>query len=254
MRRARCARMLQQAGIAVLLLVVSVLAACGEASGAQRVAATVTPTVTPSMVYVAIGASDAVGVGASDPNTTAYVPRLIARLPARAFALNLGVSGYTVKQALAEELPQALAAHPTLVTVWLVGNDFRQCTPLADYQRDLDSLLGQLQSQTHAQVFVANVPDMSLLPAIRDGSPNLGACLRGLQPAQIRAVVAQWNTVIDAVVAKHQQVLVDLFHSDLAAHPDYIASDGFHPSDGGYRVLADLFWTQITAHHAVPGA
>jgi acyl-CoA thioesterase-1 len=206
------------------------------------------------MVYVAMGASDAVGVGASDPNTTAYVPRLIARLPAHAFALNLGVSGYTAKQALAEELPQALSAHPTLVTVWLVGNDFRQCTPLADYQRDLDSLLGQLQSQTHAQVFVANAPDMSLLPAIRDGSPNLGACLRGLQPAQIRAVVAQWNAVIDAVVAKHHQVLVDLFHSDLEAHPEYIASDGFHPSDSGYRVLADLFWTQITAHHAVPGA
>ena len=143
--------------------------------------------------------------------------------------------GYTVKQALAEELPQALTAHPTLVTVWMVGNDFRQCTPLADYQRDLDSLLGQLQSQTHAQVFVANAPDMSLLPAIRDGSPGLGACLRGLNPAQIRAVVAQWNTVIDAVVAKHHQVLVDLFHSDLAAHPDYIASDGFHPSDAGYR-------------------
>src|SRR5690348_6617921 len=248
----RCARML---GIAVLLLALGALAlaACGEASSARRATSQATPTVTPSMVYVALGASDAVGVGASDPSTTAYVPRLIARLPAHAFALNLGVNGYTVKQALAEELPQALAAHPTLVTVWLVGNDFRQCTPLADYQRDLDSLLGQLQSQTHAQVFVANAPDMSLLPAIRDGSPNLGACLRGLQPAQIHAIVEQWNTVIDAVVAKHHQVLVDLFHSDLAAHPDYIASDGFHPSDGGYRVLADLFWALITAHHAVPG-
>ena len=249
----RRARMLQRAGIAVVLLALCALAACGEASSARRATPKATPTATPSMVYVALGASDAVGVGASDPSTTAYVPRLIARLPAHAFALNLGVNGYTVKQALAEELPQALAAHPTLVTVWLMGNDFRQCTPLADYQRDLDSLLGQLQSQTHAQVFVANAPDMSLLPAIRDGSPGLGACLRGLNPAQIRAVVAQWNTVIDDVVAKHHQALVDLFHSDLAAHPNYIASDGFHPSDGGYRVLADLFWTQITAHHAVPG-
>ena len=251
---ARCVRMLRRAGIAALLLALAVLAACGEASGSRYVPPAATPSATPSMVYVAMGASDAVGVGASDPNTTAYVPRLIARLPAHAFALNLGVNGYTVKQALAEELPQALSAHPTLVTVWLVGNDFRQCTPLADYQRDLDSLLGQLQSQTRAQVFVANAPDMSLLPAIRDGSPNLGACLRGLQPAQIRAVVAQWNAVIDAVVAKHHQVLVDLFHSNLEAHPEYIASDGFHPSDSGYRVLADLFWTQITAHHAVPGA
>src|SRR5690349_19355119 len=116
----RRARMLQRAGIAVLLLALCALtlAACSQASGAQHAIPKATPTATPSMVYVALGASDAVGVGASDPSTTAYVPRLIARLPAHAFALNLGVNGYTVKQALADELPPALAAHPTLVTVW----------------------------------------------------------------------------------------------------------------------------------------
>lgn len=251
LRRARRAALPELLGLLWLLVVMLLtLAACGRSSGAPSTAATATPTVRPSMVYVALGASDAVGVGASDPNRTAYIPLLISRLPPHAQALNLGVNGYTVHQALANELPQALAAHPTLVTVWLIGNDFRQCTPLASYQRDLDSLLGQLASQTQAQIFVANAPDMSLLPAVRDGS---AACLRGKSPAQIRAVVEQWNAAIGATVAKHHAVLVDLFHSDLAAHPDYISSDGFHPSDAGYRRLADLFWAQITAHHAVPG-
>ena len=238
--------------LAGLLGALVTLAACGGGAGAPASnMATATATVKPSMVYVALGASDAVGVGATDPNRTAYIPLLISRLPPHAQALNLGVNGYTVRQALANELPPALAAHPTLVTVWLVGNDFRQCTSLSAYQRDLDSLLGQLQSQTKAQVFVANAPDMSLLPAIRDGSP---ACLRGQSPARIRAVVEQWNAAIAGVVAKHHETLVDLFHSDLASHPEYIASDGFHPSDAGYRRLADLFWAQITARHAVPGA
>jgi lysophospholipase L1-like esterase len=236
----------------LLLAALLTLVACG--AGADSLlpkAPTPTATVKPSMVYVALGASDAVGVGATDPNQTAYIPLLIRRLPPHAEALNLGVSGYTVHQALVDEMPPALAAHPSLVTVWLVGNDFRQCTPLADYQRDLDTLLGQLESQTQAQVFVANAPDMSLLPAIRDGS---AACLRGETPTQIRAVVEQWNVVIGAVVAKHHDTLVDLFHSDLAAHPEYISSDGFHPTDAGYRILANLFWQQISAHHAVPGA
>ena len=244
------------AGLLLISLLTSLaLVACGGDTGAktQKSGATATPTVKPSVVYVALGASDAVGVGASDPNTTAYVPRLIAHLPRPYSALNLGVSGYTIQQALANELPQALAAHPTLVTVWLIGNDFRQCTPLANYGRDLDTLLGQLQTKTKAQVFVANVPDMSLLPAIRSGSSNLGACLRGRDSAQIRALVSQWNTVIAASVAKHHAVLVDLYHSDLASHPEYVSRDGFHPSDAGYRVLSDLFWRQITAHHAVPG-
>lgn len=243
--------MLWRARIVALLLAVLLLAACNDVRGSPL--PTASPTAKPSMVYVALGASDAVGVGASDPNTTAYVPRLIAHLPPRAFALNLGVSGYTVQQALVNELPQALAANPTLVTVWLVGNDFRGCSSLSDYQRDLDLLLGQLETKTHAKVFVANMPDASLLPAIRDGSVNLGACLRGAQPAQIRALSQQWNAVIAAVVAKHHQVLIDLFSAKLATHPDYVSSDGFHPSDAGYRALADLFWQQITAHHAVPG-
>lgn len=246
--------MTRQARIAALiglLAALLALAACGGGSGAlPPKSATPTATVKPSMVYVALGASDAVGVGASDPNQTAYIPLLIRRLPPHAEALNLGVNGYTVHQALVDEIPPALAAHPSLVTVWLVGNDFRQCTPLANYQRDLDTLLGQLESQTQAQVFVANAPDMSQLPAIRDGS---AACLRGDTPAQIRAVVEQWNAVIAEVVAKHHDTLVDLFHSDLAAHPEYISSDGFHPSDAGYRILANLFWQQISAHHAVPG-
>lgn len=246
--------MLWWARMGILVLAMLVLAACNEATGAHQVVVpSATPTAKPSMVYVALGASDAVGFGASDPNTKAYVPLLIAHLPPHAYTLNLGVGGYTVRDALANELPQALAAAPTLVTVWLVGNDFRACTPLADYQRDLDALLGQLQTKTRAQVFVANAPDMSLLPAIRSGSPGLGACLRGMQPAQIRALVERWNTVIAAVVARHHQVLIDLFDSSLATHPEYVASDGFHPSDAGYRVLADLFWKQITAHHAVPG-
>ena len=236
----------------LLLAALLALAACGGGAGAPPPkSATPTATVRPSMVYVALGASDAVGVGATDPNRTAYIPLLIRRLPPHAEALNLGVSGFTVHQALVDELPPALAAHPSLVTVWLVGNDFRQCTPLANYQRDLDTLLGQLASQTQAQVFVANAPDMRQLPAIRDGS---AACLRGETPAQIRALVAQWNVVIAEVVAKHHDTLVDLFHSDLAAHPEYISSDGFHPTDAGYRILANLFWQQISAHHAVPGA
>jgi lysophospholipase L1-like esterase len=244
-------RLPQRAGITALLLALVALAACSPATDTH---ATASPTVKPSMVYVAIGASDAVGVGASDPNTTAYVPLLIAHLPPHAYALNLGVSGYTAQQALLNELPQALAAQPTLVTVWLVGNDLRQCTPLADYQSNLDNLLGQLQSRTSAQVFVANSPDMSLLPSARNGAPTMGVCMRGKSAEQIRALVEQWNSVIATVVAKHHQTLVDLFAAGLATHPEYVSSDGFHPSDAGYRALADLFWQQITAHHAVPGA
>jgi lysophospholipase L1-like esterase len=64
----------------------------------------------------------------------------------------------------------------------------------------------------------------------------------------------RWNQVIATVVQRHHAVLVDLFQAGLAGHPEYISGDGFHPSDAGYKRLADLFWAQIIAHNAVPAA
>ncbi len=244
------------AALAMLLATAVLFASCGGAPSTTvpvRHQPTATPASPPPVMYVALGASDAVGVGADNPNTQAYVPIIISRLPHGSEALNLGVSGITLREALQQELPQAIAAHPTLVTIWLAGNDFRQCVPLQQYAHDLDTLLTTLHTQTHARVFVANLPDMSLLPYFQDGAVDGGACVDGATPTQDHALVVQWDTVIDSAVTQHGDVLVDLLHSDLAAHPDYVSlQDGFHPSSRGYARLADLFWGQIIAHHAVP--
>ena len=245
--------------ISLLALLGALLASCasngGAGSGAGTVgtAATVTPTATasaPGVRYVAVGASDAVGVGASDPNHTAYVPILISHLPKGASALNLGISGETLHGALTSELPEAIQAQPTLITVWLVGNDFKGCVPLSQYGADLNSLLTQLQTKTSAKVFVANAPDFSLLPSIQQAAAVGAFCGRSATQAQIRAEAVQWNQVIDTAVAAHHDTLIDLYTANLAGHPDYISSDGFHPSDAGYLALANLFWSAINAQRA----
>jgi lysophospholipase L1-like esterase len=239
------------------LVAALLLAGCGGATGATVPHTTRTPTPLPTVRYVALGASDAVGYGADHPNTEGYVPLLIARLPHGASALNLGILGIlgnTVHLALQNELPEALAAKPTLVTVWLVGNDFRNCVALADYQADLTTLLMTLRAQTGAHIFVANLPDLTALPVFQNGAAQAGACWQGMDAGKIRAAVTQWNAAIASVAASQGAVLVDLFHSDLAAHPDYIFRDGFHPSTAGYADLANIFWAQIQAHGGVPPA
>lgn len=240
--------------VALALLCLTALTACGSTSSASRPAASPTATRPASVVYVALGASDAVGVGAADPNTQGYVPLLIARLPKDASALNLGVSGYRIHDALQTKLATALNAQPTLVTVWLAGNDFRGCTPLTTYLADLTSLLDQLRSKTKAQVFVANLPDMSLLPAMRPGSQGLGACHETQTSQQLRAETQTWNAAIAQAVSSHGDDLIDLYRAELASHPEYISGDGFHPTSQGYQRLADLFWTAIQAKRAVPAA
>ncbi|MGH2485734.1 MAG: GDSL-type esterase/lipase family protein [Ktedonobacterales bacterium] len=239
----------------VALVAALTLVGCGSGATARRSTPQATATARPSFEYVALGASDALGIGATDPNTQGYIPIIISRLPKTAGALNLGVSGISLHDALTQELPQAIQAQPNLVTVWLVGNDFKDCVSLTKYGADLDSLLTQLQTKTHAQVFVANTPDMSALPAFQGGSIiPLGPCFTTMSLADIRALARQWNTVIDPIVTKHGDTLVNLFVSALSSQPDLISpADGFHPSSKGYALLADLFWAQITAHHAAPG-
>ena len=253
---------------ALLLVALLTLAACGAPSGAQvganpattsasataTTSATAAATPAPVVSYVALGASDAVGFGATDPNHTAYVPIIISRLPKTATVLNLGISGEKLHGALTDELPQAIAAQPTLITIWLVGNDFKGCVPLTQYRADLNTLLTQLQTKTHAKVFVANAPDFSALPAVRQIVASGSFCGQTATFASIRSRSQQWNQAIAAVVAAHHDTLVDLFDSSLTTHPDYISGDGFHPSDQGYLALANLFWSAITAKGAQKAA
>ena len=180
------------------------------------------------LTYVALGASDSVGVGATVPERESWVAALHARLPDGSRLVNLGVSGSLLRQALDQQLPVALDADPDLVTVWLAVNDLNARVPLDRYTADLDALLGALREHTDAVILVGNVPDLSALPAA--GRMNL-------QP------IPRWNAQIEEVVARNGAQLVDLGDAwrEVAEHPEYVSSDGFHPSTAGYARLADRF-------------
>lgn len=203
------------------------LGACGSRDAAS-----------PSGGYVALGASDAVGVGARNPETEGWVPRLHASMPPGTRLVNLGVSGAKLSDALRQQLPVALAAKPRVITVWLAVNDLRDHVPLSRYERDLDTLLGRLRS-TGAVIAVGNVPDLSLLPIADEVLRQYGVRSR----AELRAEIDNWNAVIARLARRHGAVLVDLHAQwpELQAHPEYISADGFHPSTRGYARLAD-FW------------
>jgi lysophospholipase L1-like esterase len=194
------------------------------------------------LTYVAIGASDAVGVGAANPERDGWVPKLGAQLGSDVRVVNLGVSGSTLSQALQEQLGPALDARPDVVTVWLAVNDLNARVPLNQYAADLDTLLGTLES-THARVLVGNVPDLAAL-----------AAYRGVDSEQVTAEVDRWNAVIAATTARHGDTLVDLHAhwQEIAEHPEYLSSDGFHPSAAGYQALADAFAAAYIPETAAP--
>ena len=189
------------------------------------------------VTYVAIGASDAAGVGARNPERDGWPVRLHERLPARSTLVNLGVPGSRLGQALEQQLPVAVGLQPDLVTVWLAVNDLTADVPLERYAADLDLLLASLD-ETGATVLVGNVPDLALLPAFR-----------GVDARLLQARVDAWNAAIAQVVGRHGAILVDLraLSHEQAQHPEYVAADGFHPSSEGYGRLAELFWDALQA-------
>ncbi len=191
------------------------------------------------ITYVALGASDAVGVGSNQPATQGYVPLLFKRLPAGSHLLDLGISGIHLHEALTEELPIASSTSPQLVTIWLVANDFVAGVTYNSYIRDLQTLLVQLHTQTHAAIVMANLPDLSVLPFFARST--------AAQKKQMHLTIAQWNAGIATLAAQYGVTLVDLFgaNGQLTSHPEYISGDGFHPSALGYAQLANLFWQAI---------
>lgn len=195
------------------------------------VACSTPATVQKSLTYVAIGASDAVGIGANNPETEGWVPRFGARLGPNTRVVNLGVSGSTLSQALREQVGPAVDAQPDVVTVWLAVNDLNARVSLEQYTADLERLLGRLED-THARVLVGNVPDLGRL-----------AAYRGIDPTPLKVEVDRWNAAIAAVTTRHGAHLVDLFGrwQEVADHPEYLSGDGFHPSSEGYARLAEVF-------------
>jgi acyl-CoA thioesterase I len=190
--------------------------------------------------YVALGASDAWGTGAQDPDEQNWPQDLAYKLGDQTHLVNLGVPGITLHDALKVELPVALDVHPHLVTIWLAVDDLLANTPIDSYTHDLDFLLTRLQSTIpHVYIALANVPDLTLLPKFRALDQNTIQSLR--------SQITIYNTSIEEVAQRHQVVLVDLYKqwSLIANHPEYISSDGFHPSTTGYAQLAEIFYQTL---------
>ena len=192
-----------------------------------------------------MGASETVGVGADDPSTQAW-PRVLQRraLPATRL-VDVGVSGATVGDALATQLPRALAADPDVVTVWLAVNDTLSLVPVGAYEAELERLVHALRRGGRTTVLVGNVPPLDRLPAYR-------ACLPGSTVTEVRCVLpvvpgrlrcgAGWPTSMPPSPGSYSRegaVLVDLSaRRDLSR---LTADDGFHPSTRGHRVVARAF-------------
>src|SRR2546427_12969650 len=194
-------RLLAARSIASLMLVGLTLSACGAIANTGTQPSLSAPT---RVVYAAIGASETYGIGAGNPRQA--WPQLFTDdvLPRSAVLHNFGIPGATTAQALHDEVPAALAVHPTVVTVWLNVNDLINGVAAQDYEIQLRQVLRALRRSGQARVLVANTPDLAQLPAYRACLPAApaGGPTRPIPPGLLPTPPA-----VGAALAGHKATL-----------------------------------------------
>ena len=208
---------------------------------ASETAAAATATVASGIKYVAIGASDTVGVGASDPAKGSWPAIVASRLPAGSPPYtNLGVSGSLALQAVTQQLPGAIAQRPNVVSVWLAVNDLNATIEPASFAESLSQIVDGLVQKSEATIFVGDVPDLRAVPVYA-----------GVDKARLLAGIQAYNDAIAKIAARNpaRVKVVDLFTGSAAlVSSGTVSPDGFHPSDDGYRLIAERFASAMRAN------
>jgi lysophospholipase L1-like esterase len=179
--------------------------------------------------YVALG--DSYTIGTSVRPTERWPDQLVAELgpdePSLRLVANLGVNGFTSADVIGEALPVLDRLRPEFVTLLIGVNDVVRRVRLADYERNVVTILQML---------------LGLLPADRivtiatpDYTVTLAGANYGDPPSQ-RARILAVNGAMSRLAMVRGITFVDIFDLSLAAAADrgLVAGDGLHPSGGQY--------------------
>lgn len=261
------------------------VALAGLASACSKSPAEGSPTgPSPSngVSYTAIGASDGVGVGSSVlcvpftdcPDGTGWVQGLHRRLKqgGEAKLTNLSVPSAVLSPAIMalgqrvgrDHLGNFLtnqspftATDSTVVTVFAGGNDANTIATAVrnqiggdDFRAYIDqqvnqwgadyaALLTQIRGRApNARIVLLNLPNLAGAPYVSRNSQ--------FERQILQRVAVGLSERANALAGANVRV-VDLLCDARILDPANFASDGFHPNDRGYGILADLAYAAATA-------
>jgi lysophospholipase L1-like esterase len=185
------------------------------------------------IVYLAIGASDAAGIGA-EPITDGYVFRIAEELDQRVDEVSL--TPLAIPGAATEQLDAALellletGIEPDLVTVWTGPNDVIRGEDADDFEDELEDMFERLRDRTDGVIVAANIPDLTELPRFREDEDD----------DVTRERIEEFNEAIEEQAEDYDVLVVDLYAQPV--EDDLVSDeDGFHPNDDGHRRIADEF-------------
>ncbi len=274
-----------------LLAVVAVvgLAACSKSPDSPTAPSPSGPG--SAFVQTHLGASDAAGVGSSvpcfpftvcEPNATSWVQVLYRRLQQNGTTtlLNLGVPGSVLSQNIEELGRRVGRTYPgnfitnqapftksdsRVVTIFAGGNDANTIGQVVQAQLAGDDVPGFIDQQVRqwgddmgnlvravrqkaptAKVVILNLPNLAGAPYLARNS--------ALERGVMQRIVVGMTDRINAQAGANTFV-VDLMCDPRFLEPASFSSDGFHPSDRGYALMAELAYPAVVNQsHPAPAA
>lgn len=176
-----------------------------------------------SPLYVALGDSAALGLGASAPQRgyVGLIAEDIGRHTGQPVRVrNLAIDGATLRVVIEEELPRLAGLRPVVCTLDAGSNDIWTFEPTR-FRAELDRVCAALPPGS----IVAELPSFSVIPVGRR--------------------VARANRIVREVAAAHGHLVAPLNATTAVGGPvDAIrgaAGDLFHPNDRGHRRWAEAF-------------
>ena len=290
-----CGRVLRVCAALVLVTSSAVVAACGgsptspdptdgggSGSGGSN-----------TIHYTAVGASDAIAIGASVPclpfidcpGGTGYVQVLNRRLAEGGKTvnlLNLGIPGavlspriQTISQSygprvdfnfMERELP-FVSRDSTVVTIFAGGNDTNVVArsvsgsangnarayvddQVRQFASEMTSLVDGIRARApQARIVIANLPNFA-------GAPFTNAYTLDQRRVLQQLSVDFSRIGVNPLASRSNVAVVDLLCEDRMYAASAYSSDGFHPNDNGYTVMADLMLSAIrnTSYPAPSGS
>lgn len=259
--------------------VVMILA--GFAVGCKKSESPTAPSNTSPVSFAVIGASDGIGVGASmtcmpfDPDCpagTGYVYVLKRRLQAagRTVTLtNLAVPGVVMSpaiQALARDIGRdipftqfdqaaSVPSAATHVTIFAGGNDanviaqnIRAGRGAADIRAfidqhvrqwgtDLDEVIRRIRTRApNARIVAINLPNLGAAPYLAGNTIE--------ERSIVQRIAVSLTDRVNALTSQ-QVLVVDLMCDPRTYEVAAFSGDGFHPSDRGYALMAELAYPAL---------
>lgn len=269
-----CRRIDARLAVAFLLLVVSLLSACGSNNDNGDGGSGPGPSPVPGeLTYTAIGASDAVGYGSSVvcvpfvpcPDGRGYVPIVGRELQKRgpASITNLGLPGAVLSPSiqdlgnqygrgipgnfLQQEMP-FVPRDSNLVTIFAGGNDANTIGTAVSRGAGGSQPAAYIDQQV--QRFATDYA--SLVRGIRDRAPSArlivlnlpnmaalpyNAGLSAIERQYMRQIAVGLSRAANAQLSA-STVVIDLMCDPRSYQRGNYSSDGFHPNDAGYAFMA----------------